>query len=200
MLLFALGCTEYEDGERYLTIDLAINCADASPGDSADAGITWLVLFTGIPAVLAMLYSCIRPDSADKRLSQGRQTAAVGVMGKVKKCVAQAHAKATARVDWEAVEHQLMTMVADETLDHALIDTEAFTVHLLRAELHARVGGGSNGGGSGDKAPGSGADTLHGVLLALTGPNTTAAGAAGATSAVARTRGSKQVAAVLPFE
>jgi hypothetical protein len=116
-----------------------------SKGDSTDAGISGLILGTGVPIALMMTYSCIWPDHADKMLARGRRKVTVDLVRRMKKVtvdnIPPKLASAADNIDWGQVEHELATMVSGDTLADALDDPEAFLVGLLRAQLHARVAG-----------------------------------------------------------
>ena len=58
-----------------------------STSESTDVGITWLVLGTGTPVALLMLYSCIRPDRVDALLARGKHKIAVALVGKMESCI-----------------------------------------------------------------------------------------------------------------
>jgi hypothetical protein len=112
-----------------------------STGDSAEAGITGLILGTGVPIALLMLCNCVWPDSADKLLARGRHRVVTDLLGKMRERIPPKLAKAAETIDWEQLGHELTTMVTGDTLTDALDDPEAFLVRLLRAQLHARVAG-----------------------------------------------------------
>jgi hypothetical protein len=112
-----------------------------STGDNAEAGITGLILGTGVPIALLMLCSCIWPDHVDKMLARGRRKITMDLVRKMRERIPPQLASAADNIDWGQVEHELATMVNGDTLADALDDPEAFLVRLLRAQLHARVAG-----------------------------------------------------------